>query len=888
MKNFNYINRESVNPIDLNVLGRTYDTLEQGHQEAVKSASDLEVTMASLDLNEAESQWRQAKIAEIKQTVTDNSNHGNAYGALDDIIAKAGDIASDQGMIGRLQAQKDFKTYRDQLDKRGDIPEGMKEMFREENQYTYADKVDNKTGAIIGSTKWEPSTRPVATVDRFKLMSSALSIAAKESGGGSNIQFLDDNGKPTRDASKSATGEMYIETSGRWERLSESKIRSAITSATNSTAGAKESLEQDYKFATWKHLKNDAANGDKPSIEEGVTDKHGNMLSYNAFVDKQVTPFVNAAKYNNYTSDIRMGTALQTRRAQEAAGIQADLHNPLQNIIPANSVGKTEIDVDNYSTSVNNKNAANKSALDIIGKYHNHKFGSVTDFINKYKDGDKVFGPGLAVNKFIKGYEAFEGNKISDTDKFALMNAVKGYHSYNTEQKKIENTVGKKDKEALRFGESVANNTFTAGKSKWDDDIVSNNNKLWSKNDKIDIAMSPNLVKNLIKQFNVSNISELGLTSSTNDDGELVVSFNENDRNMLPTFISNLKKADDATGASWSALGNLVKGDKYKDYTIKSHSKVNAYSMMDRPEKIIDVQFNNLANAYDTGIQKSASVQKAAGVQKGILSIEGTAKDNFKEIEIDAIYSNGGMKTADWTAQKKAATEVVNNMFASGDFNAGALYEADAANNFVKTPESNEIGALISYMYQKHPTNITRNATIPSGIADARRGGQVPLKGYVLNFTVPASAKEESLKKYAGKSFKIMYGGGMKEALSTDPALSTANVVTNIYNTSKATNTPAAVLPYNNALGSTDVIFDKGNININFLGSSIPSNEKVALEYMKNVYTLEDLKTTAKSGMIRDQAKFVQAVGTVVNNLSGYTGKDFKLVETAVINYLNQ
>ena len=104
MKNFNYINRESVAPVNLEVLGRTYDTLEQGHKETVKAASELEVTMANLDLNEAESEWRQQKIAEIQQTVTDNTTYGNAYGALDDVIAKAGNIASDQGMIGRLNA----------------------------------------------------------------------------------------------------------------------------------------------------------------------------------------------------------------------------------------------------------------------------------------------------------------------------------------------------------------------------------------------------------------------------------------------------------------------------------------------------------------------------------------------------------------------------------------------------------------------------------------------------------------------------------------------------------------------------------------------------------------------------------------------------------------
>ena len=36
----------------------------------------------------------------------------NSISSLDDIITKAGNLASDQGMIGRLQAQKDYKAFR--------------------------------------------------------------------------------------------------------------------------------------------------------------------------------------------------------------------------------------------------------------------------------------------------------------------------------------------------------------------------------------------------------------------------------------------------------------------------------------------------------------------------------------------------------------------------------------------------------------------------------------------------------------------------------------------------------------------------------------------------------------------------------------------------------
>lgn len=54
--------RQQVNPIDLNVLARTYNTLEQGHQQAIQTKSQIDAQLAQLDLNEAEDAWRQEHL----------------------------------------------------------------------------------------------------------------------------------------------------------------------------------------------------------------------------------------------------------------------------------------------------------------------------------------------------------------------------------------------------------------------------------------------------------------------------------------------------------------------------------------------------------------------------------------------------------------------------------------------------------------------------------------------------------------------------------------------------------------------------------------------------------------------------------------------------------
>lgn len=347
MRTFQYINRDIVNPIDLNTLSKTYSTLEQGHQQAVKAASDLQTAMAQLDLNEAEDAWRQQRISEIQQTIADNTTFGNAYGALDDIIAKAGNLSSDAGMIGRLRAQQDYKTYLDNLNKRTDLPEADKEYFREKNQYYYTDKYDDK-GNVIGGSKWTPIEQEVSHVPMDKIFTQALTWAAKETGGGQQVTFLDRNGNPTTDPTKSATGDIYTKTSTGWAKLSKEKLNAAITAAINSIPGARESITQDYKIDKWRYDKN----GENPDI----TDKNGILLTPEQYIDKKINPFVEAATYYNQKSEIEYGNALKAQIALSqtkaygdgvdttgfgVADVSTTESNPItiRNIMPAEAMG---------------------------------------------------------------------------------------------------------------------------------------------------------------------------------------------------------------------------------------------------------------------------------------------------------------------------------------------------------------------------------------------------------------------------------------------------------------------------------------------------------------------------------------------------------------------
>lgn len=319
MKSFNYINTEYVPTVDLNTLGNTFNTLEQGHKEAIKTVSNLQAEMAKLDLNEAENEWRQQKISEIQQVVDDNTIFGNSAAALDDIVIKAGNLASDAGMIGRLQAQKDYTDFKNRIINDKTLPEDYKEYFLEKNPYYYKDIVDEETGKVISGTKWSPTTSPTAVVDLSSLISKGLQWAARESGSYNQVRWLDKNGNPTTNPNEVFDGEYYDDTTHTFEKLDRSKIETGIRAAIESTPGAKESLQQDYDIALWKHKKAINATKGRYNIVDDITDDNGITLSPQQYLNKRISPAIYAAEYYNTTRKTTYGNGLKTYKAAEQA-----------------------------------------------------------------------------------------------------------------------------------------------------------------------------------------------------------------------------------------------------------------------------------------------------------------------------------------------------------------------------------------------------------------------------------------------------------------------------------------------------------------------------------------------------------------------------------------
>lgn len=310
MKDFNPVNRPVQPSYTLDVLANAYSTMEQGHKEAITAASELEMTMANLELNEAEDEFRQAKINEIKDTINNNLTYGNAYTALPSLIAKAGDIASDPQMIGRLRAQKDYKAFQDAVDARTDIPDDYKEYYKSVNPYTYSDTFDKK-GNIIGGTKWKPNDTPVESVDINDIFKQAINYISSDSGSYTGVKFLNSDNTISDKWTPGSTISVFNSTTRSWEKLSEDKIYEGVMAAMRANPKVKASIEQDFKILNYKYNKGEEVHG--------LFNADGSRKTFNEYVESIVDPFIKAKKYNNVISKTTYNETLLNNLAKGSA-----------------------------------------------------------------------------------------------------------------------------------------------------------------------------------------------------------------------------------------------------------------------------------------------------------------------------------------------------------------------------------------------------------------------------------------------------------------------------------------------------------------------------------------------------------------------------------------
>ena len=290
--------------------------IDEKAKESLQTQNQIKMTLANLDINAAEDSWKAGYVRNIQNQLDDAAMYGDYSRSLNTARELAGQVASDPAVLGRVRAQAAYKTFMDNLDKRQDITQDVKNWAKDNNPYHYQDQVD-KEGHIIGGTNWEPNRTPVSTIDLSNLMTKAKQWVAVHKGSGvSDIKYVDADGNLTSDPGKNFYGLAYKK-SGSWEYVSEKDLNDALKSAIDTTPGAKASLQQDYDVALWKYNKMTPDEKNK-NIDSDITE-NGLLLSPEEYLAKRVKPGIHAMSYYNSGSDIEVGSGQATYRQDVAA-----------------------------------------------------------------------------------------------------------------------------------------------------------------------------------------------------------------------------------------------------------------------------------------------------------------------------------------------------------------------------------------------------------------------------------------------------------------------------------------------------------------------------------------------------------------------------------------
>ena len=732
MNEFKYTSRPYVSRVNLETLGKSFDTLEQGHKEAVKTASDLKTAIYNLQMDNSENGFKDQLISEIQKTIDDNTVYGNQYAALDDIIAKSGDIATDGRVSGRLKSYAAKKEFDNRLDKMN-ITEDMKTMYKELNPYEYTDGEFNETTNKYEEGKiWEAKDTPVNTVPISTIQQLALQIASKKEGGGNTVYFMDANGNYTTDAKKSVDGQIYKTVDSRYTILSKEKIAEAYKLAIDSIPGAEESLKQDYKLDTWKYDKAVTEEDPAPVIK-GITDKNGYKLSYDNWLNAKITDFAKIAEVHNVdskttyhnVSSISSGRGGQGGRGRGLIGIHAQGNNG--NNTPYVASAWTIEEYDPYGEY----NQYRSSSIDTIRNYFKKYYPKaaistaddqqVINFMKKYYDPNKTSEANV---KKIFGAEALKDKKLAAQ----LGDVLNTYHNADVTINNIRSKMSNEDRELLDFSEQARTGNYTPN-NPYSKQIISNLNSI---TEPVVYEIGADVMKYLIKQYgfrNEKDFTSLGFKVSTSGDN-FKITIPTNVKNQIPKFQSSIDKADSAAGGNiWTAFKHkfgIVSGANYKIigednlgiFVPAGVENRNAYKTV----------YDTLGSLYDKVNEKSNNVKDKAGIRTLTRTIEAMPYGSAESLYIETSGAYAGLSTNEKIKLQEKADEHLVNLFKTADLRSAMIYKEDSG---IYQPVSN------NNTIQKDINNAASKGWLSVNIA------QKPNVGHGYTYFVNYKTKED-------------------------------------------------------------------------------------------------------------------------------------------------
>lgn len=286
----------SPTPFDYSIMERSFARQEERQNKANQQATAVDAALADIEKNlhndPKTNQWWADYKSEVKQKIQDYANVGDWQGALNMATQMAGEVATDSAVIGRLEANKNYKAWTDELQKRvdaGKISKDTRDYFLENNKFNYEDKFDSDGNIVRGDT-YENLDRPVDDINVDDFIFKAFKLCTARKPESSNFKTTTADG-----ITKSSTQE-YVDAAA---------IRANLREIFELESGVEEALHQRWRVEKAKYRKlqkeADASPEDKDAKDrlKVYRERLGKNLGTLSFEDYVIKLLGNTAISNN-------------------------------------------------------------------------------------------------------------------------------------------------------------------------------------------------------------------------------------------------------------------------------------------------------------------------------------------------------------------------------------------------------------------------------------------------------------------------------------------------------------------------------------------------------------------------------------------------------------
>lgn len=545
MKYYQNVERPILPPVDLSVMQKTYDTLEQGHLKGVELASKLRSAIAQLPLNESEQAYKDELASGIEQVITENSFAGNAYYAIPDLIKAQGDIDANPVLINKINAQADYKAYQDMIDSNKELSADAKEYYKEMNPYRNGQKED---GTYDTTFKWQPSSFPTKVYDINDFIEQGIRRAAEEYTDYNSTVWLDADGNITRDPAKALDGQVYYTVGGQKVVLSKDKIIDAINTVINATPGGNESIQQDYNVYRWKYDKNKNLNPNEVLVSP-ITDNNGEILTPEEFKQKLISEAASQAAYSKGSPKTTYGQGLASFKKYKAEQEAKDriIDNPY---VYGNYLGYGSYreNVSSPGNIIVKKNIG-KDAIDTKDKLE-QEINNTFDYI--YRNNKDINKNGSIKDKV---ETVINDPNVSQSEKNTLKNYYNAYEESLLNIEAFKENLNDKDKEKFDFGSAITNPgaTLDINRSKYDKKAMNYYNDLFGDKQTVEVFLTTDQMNHLRNNYKNSFADKLYI-----DNGQSVILNKSTAHSDLMRACKEIDNAFQATKNKWFLGGRFT------------------------------------------------------------------------------------------------------------------------------------------------------------------------------------------------------------------------------------------------------------------------------------------------------------------------------------------